>query len=160
MQHYVPEIVLWLFVINLGIACGAGLYEKRIMLPQWFPTAAESGLRVDSEAMRRTDTGRQFWAYVTTVPLTLLTLANLVVAWQAQGPRRHWWLGAAVMILIERSGTFSYFIPMALKLMHAETLSVSSVETIAAQWVLLNHVRTAFTLAGWLAALRAFSWPR
>jgi hypothetical protein len=51
MQQYVPEIVLWLFVINLGIAFGAGLYEKRIILPQWFPTAAESGFRVDSEAI-------------------------------------------------------------------------------------------------------------
>src|SRR5262249_60481357 len=120
----------WLFVLHLGIACGAGLYEKRIMLRQWFPTAMTSGLRVDSEAMRRTDTGRQFWVYVTTVPLTLLTLANLVVAWQAHGARRHWWLGAAVIMLVERIGTFSYFIPMALTLMHAETLPVPSVEAI------------------------------
>lgn len=29
----------------------------------------------------------RFWAYVTTVPLTLLTLANLIVAWQAHSAR-------------------------------------------------------------------------
>jgi hypothetical protein len=34
---------------------------------------------VNAEAMRQTNTGLRFWAYVTTVPLTLLTLANLVV---------------------------------------------------------------------------------
>ena len=28
MNKYVPEILLWLFVINLGIAYCAGLYEK------------------------------------------------------------------------------------------------------------------------------------
>jgi hypothetical protein len=28
------EIVLWLFVINLGIAFGAGLYEARVVIPQ------------------------------------------------------------------------------------------------------------------------------
>jgi len=160
MQHYVPEFLLWLFVIKLGIAGGAGLYEQRIILPQWFPTAAESGFRVDSEAMRRTDTGRQFWAYVTTVPLTLLTLAHLVVAWQAQGSRRHWWLSAAVMILVERIGTFSYCMPMAFTLMRAEILPIPSAEAIAWQWVMLNHARATLTLVGWLAALKAFSWPR
>jgi hypothetical protein len=109
MKQSVPEILLWPFVINLEIVSRAGPHEKRIILPQWFPASAESGFREDSEAMRRTDTGRKFLAYVATVPLTLLTLANLVVAWQAHGPRQHWWLGAAVLMLVERIGTFSYF---------------------------------------------------
>jgi hypothetical protein len=30
------EVLLWLFVINHGIAFGAGLYEQRMVLPQWF----------------------------------------------------------------------------------------------------------------------------
>jgi hypothetical protein len=29
------EIVLWLFVIDLGIAFGAGIYEARVVIPQW-----------------------------------------------------------------------------------------------------------------------------
>ena len=159
MKQYVPEILLWLFVVNLGIAFGAGLYEKRIVVPLWFSGSIESGLSVHSEAMRRTDTGRQFWAYVTTVPLTLLTLANLAVAYAAQGPRRGWWLGAAVMILAERIGTFSYFIPTAMKLMRADILPASTAGAMASQWVLLNYVRSALTLAGWLAALKALSLP-
>ena len=28
-------IVPWLFVINLGVAFGAGLYEARVVIPQW-----------------------------------------------------------------------------------------------------------------------------
>lgn len=112
--------------MNLEIAFAAGLYEQRIVLPQWFSRSSESGLRVDSEAMRRTDTGRRFRAYVTTGPLTLLTRASLFEVWQAQGPRSEWWLSAAAIILVERGMTFSYFIPTALKLMRAETLSAST----------------------------------
>ncbi|MGH7231062.1 MAG: DUF1772 domain-containing protein, partial [Nitrospiraceae bacterium] len=134
------NILLWLFVMNLGIAIGAGLYEQRIILPRWFSMSPESGFRVNSEAMRRTDSGRKFWAYVTTGPLTLLTLASLVVAWQSHSPMREWWLGAAVMTLMERIGTFSYFIPTALKLMRAETLPETKVEAMAWQWVHLNYV--------------------
>jgi hypothetical protein len=104
---FVAEAVgaLWLFVIYAGIAFGAGLYEMRIIVPQRFPTSEGPRFRVDSDAMRRTDTGRKFWAYVTTVPLTALTLANLLFAWQAQGPRRAWWLAAAAITLVERVGT-------------------------------------------------------
>jgi len=160
MNKYVPEILLWLFVINLGIAYGAGLYEKRIILPQWFSKSAESGLRVNSEAMRQTNTGLRFWAYVTTVPLTLLTLANLVVALQSQGPRHVWWLAAVAITLVERIGTFSFFIPTAIKLMRAETLPASTAATMASRWVRWNYVRDALALIGWLAALRTLSLPR
>jgi hypothetical protein len=155
----IADIVLWLFVMNLGITFGAGLYEIRIILPQWFSVSPESGFRVNSEAMRRTDAGLRFWAYVTTVPLTLLTLASLVVAWQLQGPRHDWWLGAAVIILVERIGTFVYFIPTGLTLMRAEPLPDSTIGAMASQWVSLNYVRAALTLVGWMAALKAFSLP-
>ena len=151
------ELLLWLFVIDLGIAFGAGLYEQRIVLPQWFSASRGTVLRFNSEAMRRTDTGRRFWVHVTTVPLTLLTLASLVVAWQSQGSVRDWWLGAAVITLLERIGTFSYFIPTALELMRAETLPESRAAAMASQWMRLNLLRAAFDLAGWLAALKAFS---
>ncbi len=159
MAQQIPEILLWLFVINHGIAFGAGLYEQRIILPQWFSRLSGSGIRVNSAAMRSTDTGRRFWAFVTTVPLTLLTLANLVVAWQAQGPRHEWWLGAAMITLVERIATFSYFIPTALRLMRAEELPPAKVEAMALQWIAFNHARAALALIGWLAALKALSLP-
>ena len=157
MYQYVTEILLWLFVINLGIAFGAGLYEQRIILPQWFSRSSQSSVHVNSAAMRSTDTGRRFWAFVTTIPLTLLTLANLIVAWQPKDPRHEWWLGAVVITLVERIATFSYFIPTAIRLMHAEALPPARVEAMASQWMALNHVRAALALIGWLAALKALS---
>ncbi|MEQ1531785.1 MAG: hypothetical protein ABL925_20940, partial [Methylococcales bacterium] len=158
-MQYFPEILLWLFVINHGIAFGAGLYEQRIILPLWFVRFSKTSIRVNSEAMRSTDSGRRFWAFVTTVPLTLLTLANLIVAWQSQGLRHEWWLGAVIVTLVERIGTFTYFIPTALKLMRAETMPPEKVGDMALKWLALNHVRAALALVGWLAAMKALSLP-
>jgi hypothetical protein len=45
MAESVARIVLWLFVINLGIAFGAGLYEGRIVVPQWLSATPDSGYR-------------------------------------------------------------------------------------------------------------------
>jgi hypothetical protein len=159
MTEYASEILLWLFVLFSGIAFGAGLYEMRITVPQWFSHPSESDIRVNSEAMRSTDAGRRFWVYVTTVPLTLLTLASLAVAWPPQDPRQEWWLIATAVSLVERIGTFFYFIPRGLKLMHAETLPPRQASAMASQWIALNYVRAVLALIGWLAALKALSLP-
>lgn len=156
MTTIFDDIVLWMFVINLGMAFGAGLYEERIVLPQWFSRSSENGWRIDAEAMRRMDVGRNFWAHVTTVPLTLLTLASLAVTWNSGNSLKEWWLAAAIITLLERVGTFSYFIPTALKLMKAEIPSAARSAT-ASRWMRLNLVRAALNLAGWLAALKALS---
>jgi len=147
--------LLWLFVINLGIAFGAGLYEHRIVLPRWIDSSAGSGTHWNAEAARRDDTGRRFWAFVTTLPLTLLTLANLAAAWRASGPARGWWLGAALAALADRAFTFSYFIPKMVGLMRAAD-SPESV-AMAMRWTRLDYARHAIVLAAWLMSLRAFS---
>ena len=149
MRKYVPRILLWLFVINLGTAFGAGIYESRVVVPQWQNTPPQTW----------PNTGLEFWVYVTTVPLTLLTLANLVAAWQDQGPRRYWWLGASLISVVERIWTFSYFIPTMVRLMGAEALPEAEVRAALSQWMGLNHGRHLLTLAGWLAALKALSLP-
>lgn len=149
MRKYIPTILLWLFVINLGVAFGAGIYESRVVIPGWENTSPQTW----------PNTGLEFWVYVTTVPLTLLTLANLVAAWRDQGPRRYWWLGAAAIILVERITTFSYFIPTMVRLMENGTLSQAEVTAILSQWMLLDYGRHVLTLVGWVAALKAFSLP-
>jgi hypothetical protein len=147
-------ILLWLFVMNLGVAFGAGLYEHRIVIPRWIVSSPESGSHWLAEAVRQDDTGLRFWAFVTTGPLTLLTLANLFAAWRAVAPVRAWWLAAALLALADRLFTFFYFIPTMVGLMGAAD-SPESV-AVATRWSTLNYLRHAFVLAAWLASLKAF----
>jgi Anthrone oxygenase len=149
MRRYGRDILLWLFGLDLGIAFGAGIYEGRIVVRQWEDTPPQTW----------PNTGLEFWAYVTTVPLTLLTLASLVAAWRDQGPRRYWWLGAVAITVAERSATFSYFIPTMIRLMGTEDLSEAEVKATLSQWRGLNYGRHVLTLAAWLAALKALSSP-
>ena len=148
MKSRLKSIFLWLFVIDLGIACGAGLYEARVVVPQW----------ADSPPHTWPNTGLMFWVYVTTVPLTVLTVANLIAAWIDSSPRRTWWLGAGAIILLERIATFSYFIPTMIGLTSSELPEVEVKATLS-QWLLFNHGRHLLTLSGWLLALKALSLP-
>jgi hypothetical protein len=148
-------ILLWLFVINLGIAFGAGLYEHRIVVPRWLSVSTEGGAHWNASAARQDDTGRRFWAFASTLPLTLLTLANVVIAWRSTGAIRGWWLAAALAALADRLFTFSYFVPTMIGLMRA----ADSAESVAAatRWSNLNHLRHAIVLSAWLASLKTFA---
>jgi hypothetical protein len=157
MVELIRWMILSLFVINLGIAFGAGLYESRIVVPQWLTFSAESGYRWNAEAARIADVGLRFWVYVTTVPLTLLSLASLIAALWTPNEVRKWWLAAAAAVLVDQIMTFGYFIPTMLTLMNNSTMSASEAVARATQWINLGYVRHAATLAAWLAALRAFS---
>ena len=148
-------VLLWLLILNLGVAFGAGLYEHRIVVPAWISRTVTGGFRWDAECARRDDTGRRFWALTSTVPLTLLTLANLFVAWRSSGATRSWWLAAGLAALADRLVTFAYFIPTMVRLMRAEN-SPEAV-AIARRWSHLNYVRHGFVLAAWLAALKTFA---
>ena len=154
MSGTMSTTVLWLFIINLGIAFGAGLYEHRIVVSRWV-TSSESGNHWNAEAARQDDVGRRFWAFVSTLPLTLLTLANLFAAWRSSGAVRGWWLAAALAVLAERAFTFSYFIPTMIRLMRAVDSPASA--AAAMRWSSLNYLRHALVLAAWLASLRTFA---
>ena len=150
MSRILRDALIWLFVINLGIAFGAGLYEARVVVPGW------AAIRPDLWP----NTGLMFWVYMTTVPLTLLTIANAVAAWQTRGPARAWYVAAVAIVFVERVATFSYFIPTMVRLMGAENLPQTEIAAALSQWQFINHGRHVLVLLGWLAALKTFSLPR
>lgn len=134
-----------MFVIYLGIAMGAGLYESRVVMPDWANLARETW----------PDTGLKFWVYFTTIPLTLLTILSLWAAWQTTGPERVWWLAAALVILVERVATFGYFIPGMIAMQSGTGIPDAQGKAALAKWLWLNTGRHVLTLIGWLLAMRA-----
>jgi hypothetical protein len=148
----IERVALWLWVVVLGTAFGAGIYEHRIVTPDWLAETSSGSLEWRAEAARRDDTGPRFWAFVSTGPLTLLTLANLGLAWRSRLATRRMWLAAGVLGLTERILTFTYFIPTMVRLMAAPPSADAVAD--ASLWLAMNHVRHALTLATWIPALR------
>ena len=150
-----PTILLWLFVLNLGVVFGAGVYEARITLPRWFGPAHGTGTEWHPDEAQRDDVGRRFWGFTTTIPLTLLTLANAWAAVRAPADVRCWWLFAVAMAFADRVLTFAYFIPKMLALLR--TSDSPAARASMRQWMRLNLVRLSLILIAWLAALQSFA---
>ena len=157
MSTVLMEWLLWLFVINVGVAFGAGVYESRVLVPQWLSGSRIEGYRWHRDAAVAADVGMKFWAFVTTMPLSLLTLASLIAAFWTLDPLRAWWLGAVAAALVDRLMTFGYFIPTMIGLMRNADGDDPAAIATARQWVRLGAVRHAATLIAWLAAMRAFA---
>ena len=147
---------LMLFLLTLGIALGAGLYESRIAAAHWLAQSPDGALHWDAAAAASDNVGVRFWALVTTGPLTLLTLVNLWIALRrAEGQLRHWWLAGALLALVERGVTLAYFVPAMIGLMEA----VDSPQAVrdATLWLDLNYARHALILAAWFASMKAYA---
>lgn len=158
MTRVVAKVLLWLFVINLGIAFGAGLYETTIVIPRWMsPGGGEDGYLWNVQAARDDNTLLRFWVYATTVPLTVITFANLVGAWRARGSSSNWWTVAALAALSERLLTFLYSIPTMMELTGEGVESGVEAEAMASQWLQFNYLRHALVLIAWVTALKAFA---
>lgn len=155
MTTLTGRIALWLFVIYLGLALGAGLYEGRIVVPDWVSTGPGGVAHWNAAAARHDDTGVRFWAFVTTVPLTVLTLVNLFFARRAGATVRRWWLAAGFLSLAERVITFAYFIPTMIRLMDSSDTPAAAATAI--QWSRLNYGRHVMVLAALLTALKTFA---
>jgi hypothetical protein len=153
MAKIFASAALWLFMLNLAVALGAGLYEHRIVAPQWF--SGPDGTW-NATAAKEADVGLRFWAFVTTGPLTLLMIANFVAAFAAgPGPLRFAWLAAAFLVLADRVLTFGYFIPTMIRLMSGEIPLAAATES-ARTWLKVNHARHALNLLALVFAIRAY----
>jgi hypothetical protein len=145
VPEWVEDAVLWLLVVDLGVAFGAGIYESRFEVPRW------KSLPTD----QWTNTGVRFWAFVTTGPLTLLTIASLALVWSADGSRQDWWLASTAFLVVERLVTFGYFIPTMVRLQSSTGWPRDPVEATLARWMRCNVGRHLLVLAAWLTALQA-----
>ena len=109
-----------------GIAFGAGLYEARVVIPQWADIPPQSW----------PNTGLMFWVYVTTDPADSAHPGQSDRGVEGDGStRRKWWLGACgYRSSLKRVATFSYFIPAMIGLT-TSALPDAEVKATLSQWL-------------------------
>jgi len=147
------DISLQLFLMFLGIAFGAGIYEARVVLPLWFNKINDK-YSVNYENLTEIDSGRKFWGFITTVPLTILMIINIVLAAQFTGSISTLWLSASLIILVERIMTFSFFIPTIIKLQRNKDMTEENVSKKISLWIRMNYVRNILILLSWILILQ------
>lgn len=160
----IEQILLWLYVILLGIAIGGGLYEMRVTVPLWAHSPPESAWYWEAQRITNPQNapqaGLRFWIFIT--PLhTLLSVATLIAGWKTRGAHRKWLFASTITVIILHACAFIWFVPVSGEIMGSRSLGISpeQVTTKVHMWVTLSWVRSVFGLAAFVAGLRALTIP-
>lgn len=160
----IGQILLWLFVIVLGIELGAGLYETLVVLPLWTSAIPESVIvyyrHNAADPQFALNAGGRFWMFQTPF-LGLVSIATLLSGLRTRPEHRKWRIAGTGLALLVVISTLAWFVPNIIKLGGQVVLTMSrdDVASIANTWVTLNWVRVIVYSLAWLAGLRAFSIP-
>ncbi len=163
-QFSIAQILLWLFVIVLGIAIGGGLYEQLVVMPLWSVAPPDSVIAYHQHNVANPhftlNQGGRFWIYVMPL-LGLLTIATLLSGLKTRLEHRKWRIAGTILTLIVVVFTFAWFVPNIIKLTGEGVMAMSpdEVASLTNWWAGLNWVRAVLFLVGWLAALRALTIP-
>lgn len=163
-QFSFAQILLWFFVIALGIELGAGLYETLVVMPLWAAAPPDSVLEYyrhnTANPQFTLNAGGRFWIFAT--PLVGLTgIAALLSGLKTRPEHRKWRMVGTILAIIVVISTFAWFVPNIIKLFSEAVtrMSADEINSLTNWWVRLNWVRAVLYAAGWLAALRALSIP-
>jgi hypothetical protein len=152
-----PRLMLYLLILWTAMQLGAGLYEKRAVIPLWAENATPATLGQRLEESGHTASSTRFWPFISPV-VFLLAIINLVLAWRFHGAARPWWLAAAAGFLIMSVSTYAYFVPTMLSMMHrADTYSQAELARTMSLWLNLSNLRMLIAVPAWLAAIKALT---
>jgi hypothetical protein len=153
------QILLWLFVVALGVLLGGAIYEALVVTPLWAGAPPESVWGWNANP-RYAIVPKNFWGVVSPL-VTLLSLAAAVAGWAATPARRRWLVLSAGCFFVVTLSTILYFVPIivALLVKNGAGLSAEEITTKAHNWVNYGWLRFALVVVSLLAALRALGMP-
>jgi hypothetical protein len=149
------QLSLSFFIFSVGIGIGAGLYETRVVYPNWTldPNPQTLGAKLISSG--QAGAGRRFWPFVSPVSM-LLALFNLYLAWQQTGSLRTIWFASAMVIVAKSIATYSYFVPtMMRKIGRAEKMDGNTLRQTVRRWAALSPLRVITELFAWTSGIWA-----
>jgi hypothetical protein len=149
------QLSLGLFIFSVSLGIGGGLYETRVVYPNWTcdPDPQTLGAKLISSGQARA--GRRFWPFVSPASM-LLALFNLYLAWQQTGSLRKIWFASAMVIVVKSIATYSYFAPTMMRtLERAEKMDRSILRQTVRIWAALSPFRVIAELFAWTSGIWA-----
>ena len=142
-------IALILFFLTVTLSMGGGLYEILVIYPNWKHDVDPLTLRAKLESSGQILAAKRFWPLVSPAQ-GLLSIINIILAWQYTGGAHCYWLAAAIAVFVTRIITFSYFIPVMIrKIMRPEQVETDRLQAIVKQWTALSPLRLAPEFFAW-----------
>jgi hypothetical protein len=151
----ITTIAIVLLFLSVTLSMGGGLYEVLVIYPGWKHDVDPHTLRGKLQSSGQILAAKRFWPLVSPAQV-LLSLINIVLAWNHGGAAHGYWLTASVAVFIGRVITFGYFIPVMIrKIMEPETIEKTRLQAIVKRWIALSPFRLVVELFAWIMLVLA-----
>jgi hypothetical protein len=146
----ITTIAVILLFLSVTLGLGGGLYEILVIYPNWKHDVHPLTLRAKLQSSGMILAAKRFWPLVSPAQV-LLSVVNIVLAWNHAGGARIYWLSAAVAVFVSRLITFGFFIPVMIrKIMEPEAIEATRLQAIVTQWTALSPIRLVFEGFAWI----------
>jgi len=151
----VDQILLCAFIFSVGMGIGGGVYETRVVYPNWIKEPTPNGLGERLVSSGQAGAARRYWPLISPTS-ALLALINSFFAWHQTGLVRTLWLTSSVLIIFKSAGTYAYFVPTYIRrIAKPETMDIMSLRRVVRTWTNLSPLRVLVETFAWITGIWA-----
>lgn len=149
------QTLLCAFLFSVGMGIGGGLYEARVVYPNWATDPTPEGLREKLVSSGQAGAGRRYWPLISPTS-ALLAILNAFFAWHQTGLVRTLWLVSSVSIILKSVGTYGYFVPTLIgRIAKPETMNTPTLRRVVGTWTALSPLRVLVETFAWITGIWA-----
>jgi hypothetical protein len=143
------HIMLCAFIFLVGVGIGGGLYETRVVYPNWIHEATPGELANKLASSGQAGAAHRYWPLISPASAAL-AIVNVFLAWRQAGIVRDLWLMSSIAIVVKSIGTYGYFVPTYVR-------RIAKPEAMD-RLTLGRLVRTWTRLSPWRVLVETFAW--
>ena len=149
------QVLLCAFILSVGVGIGGGLYETRVVYPNWAENPTPDGLAGKLVSSGQAGAARRYWPLVSPAS-ALLAIVNVFLAWHQVGMIRNLWLMSSIAIVLKSIGTYGYFVPTYLRrIAKPDTMDAVTLRRLVRTWTGLSPLRVVAEAFAWITGMGA-----
>ena len=154
------EVLLCAFIFSVGIGIGGGLYETRVVYPNWAKDPTPDRLSEKLISSGQAGAARRYWPLVSPAS-ALLAIVNVFIAWDQVGIVRDLRLMSSIAIVLKSLGTYGYFVPTYIRrIAKPNTMDAVTLRRLVRQWTGLSPLRIVVEIFAWITGIWALLLSR
>ena len=155
MVSITDQILLCAFIFSVGVGIGGGLYEARVVYPNWVNDPTPEGLSERLISSGQAGAARRYWPLISPAS-AVLAIVNVFLASRQSGMVGSLWLMSSLAIVLKSIATYGYFVPTYIRQIgKPSVVNPATLRRIVRTWVGLSPLRIVAETFAWITGMWA-----
>ncbi len=155
MPSAAEQVFLCAFIFFVGLGIGGGLYETRVVYPNWMHAHTPDELGNKLASSGQAGAARRYWPLISPAS-ALLALLNVFLGLHQEGLVRSLWLMSSLAIVLKSIATYGYFVPTYMRrIAKPGAIDILTLRRLVRTWTRLSPLRVLIETFAWITGICA-----